>query len=257
MRWSPSQYQRFTGPRLQPGLDLLARLPDLDEARVVVDLGCGTGELTRLLGSRYPLARAVGIDNSDEMLARARSSGDGEGDRVTFESGDIASWAPSTPVDVLYSNAALHWVGHHESVFPRLVSSVRPGGVFAAQLPANFSAPSHALLREVAALPAFRDRVRLSHAPVLASSRYFDFLSPLARTVDIWETEYLHVLEGDDPVLEWVRGTALLPVQAALDPPSLQAFVDLYRRRLAAAYPRRPDGRTLFPFRRLFMLAQR
>lgn len=258
MRWNPSQYQRFTGPRLQPGLDLLARLPEVDEARLVVDLGCGTGELTRFLGPRYPLARTIGIDNSDEMLTRARSSeGKGDADRVTFEAGDIATWVPPTPVDVLFSNAALHWVEHHETVFPRLAACVRPGGVFAAQMPANFAAPSHVLLRQVAALPAFRDRVRLPEEPVLASSRYFELLAPLARTVDIWETEYLHVLEGDEPVLDWVRGTALLPVQAALDSAALQAFVDIYGEQLAAAYPRRPDGRTLFPFRRLFMLVNR
>lgn len=254
MRWSPSQYQRFAGPRLQPGLDLLARMPALDEARFVVDLGCGTGELTRLLAEKYPDAEVVGFDSSEEMVAKARLTAR---DRVRFEIGDIAEWNPNAPVDVLFSNAAYHWVNAHAALFPRLVRGVRVGGVFAAQMPANFAAPSHTLLREVARLPAFRDRVRLREEPVLAPSQYFDLLAPIASAVELWETEYLHVLDGEDAVLEWVRGTALLPVAAALDEAAFRAFEALYRERLATAYPRRADGRTLFPFRRLFLLARR
>lgn len=252
MRWDPSQYARFSGPRMQPGLDLLARLPDLP-ARSVVDLGCGAGGLTELLARRFPGARVVGVDSSEEMLRKARQGSP----RVSFELGDLARWSPPQPVDVLFSNAAYQWVPGHEELFPRLLGCVAEGGVFAAQMPRNFGAPSHVLLREVADLPRFRGRIQLRSEPVFPPERYYELLSPHAHQVELWETEYLHVLEGEDPVYQWTRGTAMLPVMAALEGAELDAFTEEYRARLRAAYPRRADGKTLFPFRRLFVLARR
>ena len=253
MKWSPGQYQRFAEPRLRPGLDLLARLPDLPNARRLVDLGCGTGELTELLQARYAEATCVGVDNSEEMLVRARV----RHPKLQFVVGDIATFAPAEPCDVVFSNAALHWVPDHAQLFPRLLGAVSRGGVLAVQMPHNFCEPSHVLLREVAHLPEWKTRVHLPEAPVLSPEQLYDVVVPHCREVELWETTYLHLLEGDDPVLEWIRGTAFLPVAEALDEEEQERFSAQYRRRLRDAYPRRKDGRTLFPFRRLFLLARR
>jgi trans-aconitate 2-methyltransferase len=252
MHWNPSQYARFAGARMQPGLDLIARLPEL-EPRTVVDLGCGSGELTAALAARFLKASVTGVDSSEAMLERACA----QFPELRWVSGDIAHWTPNRPADVVFSNAALQWVPDHDALFPRLLQSVAEGGVLAVQMPRNFEAPSHTELRALAAEPRWGGRIHLREAPVATPERYFDLLSPLASSVDLWETEYLHVLEGEDPVLEWVKGTALLPVFAALEGEEREAFVQAYRERLRRAYPRRADGRTLFPFKRLFLLARR
>lgn len=256
MRWDPSQYGRFAGPRLQPGLDLLMRLSgviDPADVRFAVDLGCGTGELTELLAERFSSARTIGFDSSEEMLRKATA----QAKRASFELADIASWSSPEPVDVLFSNAAYQWLPDHEALFPRLLGCVREGGVFAAQMPRNFAAASHRLMREVAALPRFNGRVVFREEPVYPPERYYDLLAPLTSQLELWETEYLHVLEGEDPVFEWTKGTGLLPVFAALSGPDLDAFIAEYKERLRAAYPRRSDGKTLFPFRRIFLLAKK
>jgi trans-aconitate 2-methyltransferase len=165
---------------------------------------------------------------------------------------------PAAGYDLLYSNAALHWLPDHAALLPRLLAALPPGGVLAAQMPRNFDAPSHALLRAVADEGPWAPRLAGAlRAPVAAPDWYYDLLAPQTASLDIWESEYLHVLDGDDPVLDWTRATALRPVIAALDPAEQAAFEADYARRLRAAYPRRPDGRTLFPFRRLFLVATR
>ena len=252
MTWDPAQYLKFAGPRLRPGLDLLARIPEID-ARRVVDLGCGTGALTALLAGRWPVAEVTGVDNAPEMLTRAR--GDHPG--LTWVDGDIAAWRPQTPVDVLYANAVLHWLDDHNELMPRLLDHLAPGGVLAVQMPRNFAAPSHALMHAVAQEGPWAGRIALRREPVLPPEAYYDILAPHAATLEIWESEYLQVLEGEDPVLEFVRSTGLRPVLEALEGAEREAYLEDYRARLREAYPRRPDGRTLFPFRRLFIVAQR
>jgi trans-aconitate 2-methyltransferase len=176
---------------------------------------------------------------------------------IEWQQADLATWQPARPADVIYSNAALHWVGDHDRLFPVLVSHLAPGGVLAVQMPRNFLAPSHALVADAARSGPWRDRLEplLRPPPVNEPGFYFDLLAPRVADVDIWETEYLHVLEGDDPVKEWLKGTWLIPFLDALDGPDRAAFEASYARLVAAAYPRRPDGRTLLPFRRLFMVA--
>ena len=252
MAWNPSQYLRFAGPRFQPGVDLIHRIPEV-EARHVVDLGCGTGDLTALLAARFPNARVVGLDNSPEMLAKARTNHPG----LAFDEADAATWTPEVKPEVLFSNAVLQWVPDHAWLFPRLLSCVAEGGVLAIQMPRNFDQPSHTLIREVARDQGVLERLSLRPEPVMPPESYYDLLSKHARTLDLWETVYLHALEGEDPVLEWTRGTALLPVLEALSGREQDDFLGEYRRRLATAYPRRSDGRTLFPFTRLFIVASR
>jgi len=251
MEWNPAQTMKFAGPRLQPGLDLITRLPDIAPKRIV-DLGCGSGALAAQLAERWPRAVVTGLDRDRNALREARATHPD----LDWVEADIADWAPAEPVDLIFSNAALQWVEGHEALFPRLLSFLAPGGVLAVQMPRNFDAPSHVLMRALATEPPWAGKIRLRRPPVGMPAAYYDLLAPRSAALDIWETEYLHVLKGDNPVLHWVRGTALLPVMAALSGPELDAFIATYASRLAQAYPPQPDGSTLFPFRRLLLLAR-
>jgi trans-aconitate 2-methyltransferase len=251
--WDPQQYTRFADHRLRPGLDLLARVPDLPPGDIW-DLGCGNGALAPFLLGRWPDRRVHGLDSSAEMLAAARTAAPA----VAFESGDIGRWQAPAPAALLYANAALQWLPDHGALFPRLLGMLAPGGVLAVQMPHNHDSPSHQAMREAAADGAWSARLHnvRSIAPVAEPAAYHRMLAGGA-ALDIWETEYLHVLAGPDPVVEWTKGTGLRPYLDRLEGDDRQGFLAAYAARVAAAYPPEPDGRTLFPFRRLFVVAQR
>lgn len=253
MSWNPDEYLSFGSERLRPAVELLNRIALESPARLA-DLGCGPGNATALLARRWPEAEILGVDSSRDMLAEAGRGGL----PAQWIEADIASWEPPNPLDLVFSNAALQWLDRHEVLMPRLMAMVMPGGLLAVQMPRNFAAPSHVLLREVAAAPRWRDRLAgaLRADPVAAPEVYHSLLAPLSSAVDIWQTEYLQVLRGEDPVLRWVRGTALTPVAEALGPEDFADFEAIYGERLRAAYPSRGDGSTLFPFKRLFIVAQ-
>jgi trans-aconitate 2-methyltransferase len=253
MAWDPDVYMKFANERTRPALELLARVP-LAAPRRLVDLGSGPGNSTALLAARWPHAHIEGLESSPEMLAKARASSV----RAIWIEGDVESWAPATLYDVVFSNATLHWIADHRALLPRLMSHVAEGGVLAFQVPRNFDAPSHVLMREVANDGPWASKLaNARQVNVLSPDAYFDVLAPLANSIDVWETTYLHVLEGDDPVLAWVSGTGLRPFLQPLDPQEREEFLAQYRVRLREAYARRPDGKTLFPFQRLFAVAQR
>ncbi len=258
--WDPERYGTYDTPRLRPALDLLARIHHPDP-RVVHDLGTGRGEMARAMADRWPSAEVTGSDLSAEMLDVAKAAPS----RVRWQQADIRSWMPSTPLDVIYSNAVLHWIDDHVALFPRLVSYLDPGGVLAVQMPLSWAEPSHRLMRETLAtggadggpLGSPELRGRYERRPVHDAASYHEMLAPLVSALDIWETRYLHALDGDDPVFEWVSGTALRPILDGLAGPELNRFADRYREALRKAYPRSTDGTTLFPFPRLFILATR
>lgn len=254
MPWNPSAYLAFASERLRPALDLLARVP-LERAARVADLGCGAGNVTRLLVERFPSAELTGVDSSPEMLARAKSALPG----VRFVEADIASWQPDAPLDLIFSNAALHWLPEHARLFPRLCAWLAPGGCLAVQMPGSFQMPSHTAAREAALDGPWRGCLKPGeeHAGVCELRDYHAWLRPLVRSLDLWETTYLHVLEGDDPVTEWFSSTLLVPYLEALSEEHRAGFLAAYRRRVKAAYPRQGDGRTLMPMRRLFIVAER
>ena len=252
MSWDPGQYLKFAAPRLRPAIDLLARVP-LAQPQTVYDLGCGAGNVTRLLALRWPAAAITGVDDSASMLAQAAV----EAPSVTWIEQGLATWRAPRPADLIYSNAALHWLPDHAAVFPELVAQLAPGGVLAVQMPRNFGAPSHMLIHDTVRAGPWRSRLEplLQPSPVAAPDFYYGLLAPRVAWLDIWETEYLQVLEGPDPVKEWTKGTWLKQFLDALDEADRANFEADYAARLRHAYPMRDDGRTLFPFRRLFMVA--
>jgi trans-aconitate 2-methyltransferase len=255
--WDPTQYGRFGDERSRPFFDLVGRIAAAEPA-LVVDLGCGSGELTASLAHRWPGARVIGLDSSAEMLDAGRASA--WADLVELQQADLRAWEPDGRVDVLVSNATLQWVPEHNDLLARFVDWLTPGGWLAFQVPGNFTASSHRLLAELRLSDRWRDLVGEGadrHLAVLDASGYADRLLDLGCVVDTWETEYVHVLRGPDPVVEWVKGTGLRPVLTILDPDDQTEFLASYAAALRGAYPTRSDGVTLFPFRRVFAVAQR
>jgi trans-aconitate 2-methyltransferase len=255
MNWDPDQYLRHGGHRRRPGVELLNRL-HVHDPSMVIDLGCGPGNLTALLSQRWPDAEVVGVDSSSAMIGRARA----DHPELTWIEADIASWEPDGPVDVVYSNAALHWLDNHDRLFPRLLSWLVEGGAMAVQMPDNWDAPTHRVPADVldggdwpeaarSALP--RDRV----AP---PGLYLEWLS--SALLDMWRTTYFHRLTGSDPVWQWVTGSVLRPVLAVLDDDQRTRFEAECRNRYRRAYPPLPPSTpdnsiTILPFSRLFMIA--
>ncbi|KWW99095.1 Trans-aconitate 2-methyltransferase [Carbonactinospora thermoautotrophica] len=246
--WDPQQYLKYRDERARPFHDLLARV-QAEHAEYVVDLGCGPGNLTATLAERWPAARVLGIDSSPQMIEAAqRHAVPG---RIEFRVQDLRGWQPARAPDVVVANAVFQWVPGHLDLLPRLVRAVRPGGWLAFQVPANFTAPSHEILRAIAARRALAIDWPNSHEP----QEYLDALARLGCAVDVWETTYHHVLPGDDAVLEWVKGTGARPVLEALAEAERAEFLAEYGAALRQAYPKQPYG-TVLSFRRVFAVAQ-
>jgi len=271
--WNAGQYLRFAAERTRPCRDLAAAIT-MEHPQRIIDLGCGPGNSTAVLAERWPQANIMGLDNSQEMIVAARKDAPGR----TFEVGDIATWAPEATYDLVFSNAALQWVENHAEVYPRLLGFVAPGGAFAAQVPCNMAAPAHEVMREIARRPEFQaylglgakgaegdpkpqmfkqdDGVRQWH--VHEAAFYYDVLAPHAERVDIWQTEYLHILPNAAAIVEWYKGTGLRPFLDRLPDATVRArFLDLYLQAITDAYPARRDGRVILPFQRLFVVAYR
>lgn len=252
--WDPSQYLRYADERGRPFVDLVSRIRS--DARTVVDLGCGPGQLTPVLRARWPQAQITGLDSSAEMIARARA--DHQDPLTTYDVVDASDWAPPEPVDVLVSNAMLQWIPRHHDLLLLWRDHIAPGGALAFQVPGNFEAPSHRLLWETAARPAysrFTDGLG-QRAGALDPARYLALLSQPGWSLDVWETTYLHVLPGKDPVFDWIAGTGARPVLQALPGGVREEFIADYQAALREAYPRQAFG-TVLPFRRIFVVAHR
>jgi trans-aconitate 2-methyltransferase len=252
--WDAEQYLKFGDERTQPVQDLIGRVY-LENPRRIIDLGCGPGNSTEELRKRWPASRIVGIDSSAEMIEHARRMYPQE----EWQLEDAALWTAEHPFELVFSNAMLHWVRDHEEVCPRLLDQVAPGGAFAVQVPAHYDSPLHREILEVSHDPLWNhrmDRARnalTNHPPEF----YYDLLGPRASHLDLWETTYYHVLAGPESVLDWFRGSGLRPFLEALDDGERLRFEANLIERYAKTYPRRGDGRILFPFRRLFFVAYR
>lgn len=252
MNWNPEQYLKFAVARQRPALDLLARL-DCRSANRIVDLGCGAGNITQILAERWPDAQITGVDSDSAMLAKAAA----RAPTIDWQLAEIAHWQAEVPPDLIFSNAALHWLDDHLHLLLQLLGQLVGGGVLAVQMPANFNAPSHRILRELAAEADWREvlgGVRMGR--VLSAAEYQQLLTPHCHHLELWETTYWQLLSGDDAVFEWMKGSTLVPYLACLDPAAAERFLAVYRGRLRTAYLQRPDGHTLFPFKRFFFIAQ-
>jgi len=256
--WNADQYLKFAAERTQPARDLVARIA-LDGPRRVVDLGCGPGNSTALLAARWPAADLVGLDSSMAMINQATH----DHPEWRWVVGDIAEWAKeeADQFDLIFSNAAMQWVDDHETVYPALFRRVAPGGALAVQVPANLDAPAHTQMRELASTPAWASQ--LPHGGVREwyvhePEFYYDLLAPHAARLDLWVTDYIHVMDGAAGIVEWYKGTGLRPFLDALpNDAERENFLADYTDRIAEAYPAQPDGRVLFPFRRFFLVAYR
>jgi trans-aconitate 2-methyltransferase len=251
--WDAGQYLRFADERTRPALDLLARIEIAAPLRVV-DLGCGPGNSTALLRERWPDAALEGLDTSHDMLTVARRDHPG----IAFVAGNIAAWSPVAPYDVVFSNAALQWVGSHDALLPRLIAAVKPGGVLAVQMPRNHDFATHALMRRVAAEGKWRERLAGARdpSPVQPPEFYYDRLALLSRRVILWETDYIQIMDGVGAIIAWLRGTGLGPFLGRLDPGEQRQFLERYERLLAEAFVPRADGKILLPYPRLFFIAE-
>lgn len=253
--WDPQQYSRYADERSRPFYELVARI-GAPRASLVYDLGCGPGELTASLRDRWPEARIIGVDNSPSMLDRASAFA---GDEVSFENADLSTFLPPEDADVVISNAAYQWVDNHVDVLREIASRLPAGGWLALQVPGNFDAPSHRIIRGLARSHKWQQRlseVELRESPVLEPEEYGELFAAAGLLIDTWETTYNQVLPGDDPVLDWVRGTALTPILGVLDEVEQEQFLTDLSPVLRDAYPRRPYG-TVFPFRRIFAVGHR
>jgi len=272
--WDAAQYLRFGGERSRPFFDLLARV-GADLPGYVVDMGCGPGNLTAVLAERWPAAAVCGVDSSPEMIAAARTLATASAPRppapsaagpvatnhapgLSFMLDDVRHWEPQSLPDVIISNAVLQWVPHHRELLVRWADRLAAGGWLAFQVPGNFDQPSHAIIRELAASARWRTLLRdvALNRQSADPADYADLLARAGLEVDAWETTYVHILPGEDPVLEWYKGSGLRPVLTALDAEQAGDFLAEYGTRVREAYPPSPFG-TIFPFRRVFAVAHR
>src|ERR1700733_9888112 len=251
--WDPGAYLRFGTERARPFFDLVSQVR-AEAPGFVADLGCGPGNLTAALAARWPAARVLGVDSSPEMIEAAQAEA---GERLSFELAALRTWQPDQPIDVITCNAVLQWIPGHQELLTSWVRWLAPGGWLAFQLPGNFDQPSHTILRELASTPRWRpllDGVQLDRQAGEPGD-YLALLAGAGCAVDAWETTYLHVLPGEDAVVDWYKGSGLRPVLAALPPEPAGEFLAEYRERIRAAYPPAPYG-TVLPFRRVFVVAR-
>jgi trans-aconitate 2-methyltransferase len=255
MSWNPDLYRRFEDERTRPAQELLARVA-LERAAHVVDLGCGPGNSTELLVTRFPTATVVGIDSSEAMLESART----RLQQCRFELADVSSWQATEAPDLIFANAVLQWVPGHDQLLPRLFSALAPGGVLAVQMPDNLNEPTHRAMTDVASVgPWARALADVARArPAIGSAdTYYDLLAAEASTVDIWRTTYHHPLGSPADILDWLRATGLRPFLEPLSETQRSVFLAAYEERIGQAYPIRSDGQRLLAFPRLFIAARR
>lgn len=255
--WDPVQYDRFEAERDRAALDLLVRLPADLHPRVIHDLGCGTGRHAALLKRRWPDAAVHGLDRDPAMLETCRA----RPEDVSWVEGDVSTWSPDAPVDLIFANASLHWAPDHADLFPRLARALAGGGALAVQMPLRAEPLHHRVVAEVSSKGPWAARLASVAAPddPLPPEGYHDLLSPIFEEIDLWSTTYLHELHGPDPVLEWLKGAGLRPHLAALadDPELSRAYLSRLGEALSAAFPPRASGAVLLPFPRLFLVARR
>lgn len=252
--WNASHYLKYADDRTRPAFDLVARL-DLESPRTIVDLGCGTGNSTQVLHSRWPQAEVCGIDNSPAMLEVARR----DYPRQSWRLAEIVDWSAEQPYDLVFSNAALHWLPNHDRLVQHLLSQVADGGALAFQIPSRTYPEVRQHIHDIALAPAWAERMVAPRSALTmeAPSFYYDVLSSGTTKLDIWETEYGLVMQDRAAIVDWIASTGLRPFLEVLEEHEQQTFLAMLQARVDSSYPIRSDGKVLFPFRRLFVIAYR
>ncbi len=253
--WDADQYLRFEDERTRPSLDLIQRV-NLDAPAHCIDLGCGPGNSTELVAARFPQAEVTGLDSSPDMIEKARK----RLPRLSFALANLAEWSADSRYDLIFANAVLQWLPGHAALFPRLAAALKPGGVLAVQMPNNLTEPSHVAMAETAAEGPWAKRLARAtdvKALIGSFSAYRRWLAAAGCTVDLWQTTYVHALNGPDAIVEWFKSTGLKPYLDPLPVDEREAFLARYRERIAQAYPTEPDGKVLLRFPRLFVVATR
>ena len=253
--WDPNLYLKFSDQRARPAADLIAQIK-LDHPEQIIDLGCGTGNSTEQLHQRWPKSQLTGLDNSDNMLAQARKN---HPDWEWVQS-SIESWNQGNAYDLVFSNAALHWVPDHTTIFPRLLSRVSAGGALAVQMPYNFQSPAHQGMKRVAADPRWGGKLDGASEKYFVQpiAFYYRALSTTAAVLNLWEAEYLQIMDSPRAILEWVRGTAMRGYLERLpDEAERKGFEELCLKEFERSYVTEENGKILFPYRRMFMVAYR
>lgn len=255
--WDAKAYQQFSRLRQRPVIELLDRIK-LKWPKRIYDLGCGTGIATQLLAKRWPRAQLQGIDSSAQMLDEARRLQI----NAVWKRCDVLDWQPEEPADLLFAAAVLHFVDGHHALFPRLLRQLNPGGCLAAHMPDWRDALWYNLMLDTlddagpggTPLGTPQLRQRMAARPLLSLEEYYRLLTPVS-SVDIWETEQLQVVDGKSPIYDWVKVSALRPVMQGLTPDEQARFIYHFMMRVHAHYPQENDGRTLFKFKRMFIVA--
>jgi trans-aconitate 2-methyltransferase len=253
--WNAAQYLKFEGERTRPAIDLIRRIP-LAEVRSAVDIGCGPGNSTELIVNCYPDAQVLGLDNSPDMLAKARA----RVPEVSFEQTDIATWDPDARYDLIFANAVLQWLPDHPRLLARLAACLEIGGCLAVQMPNNLREPSHRLMRKVAQEGPWSEKLKdasVSRERIGSFEDYYSWLLEAGCLVDLWQTTYVHPLADGAAIVEWLKGTGLRPYLDPLSPEEQSGFLEQYHAEIEKAYPAQADGKVLLRFPRLFFVAQR
>ncbi|HEY9167710.1 MAG TPA: methyltransferase domain-containing protein [Candidatus Kryptonia bacterium] len=253
LKWNPHEYLKFAGERTRPSVDLAARI-EIENPRSIIDIGCGPGNSTQVLRSRWPAAKIIGLDSSAEMIARA-SKDFPESEWITA---DVSSYSFPTKHDIVFSNAAIQWIPDHDELLPRLMDAVSSGGVFAVQVPSDAGSPLRLALLEVSARPEWNRFV--AGAEKLAAYHdadyYYNILAPISSKFDLWETTYYHLLDFHKGLVEWYKGTGMRPFLERIPDEKMKIeFQNQILNECVKAYRIQDNGKLLYPFKRTFFIA--
>ncbi|KIW58570.1 hypothetical protein PV05_03078 [Exophiala xenobiotica] len=257
--WNAAQYLKFERQRTRPATDLLAQIP-LTSPKRIIDLGCGPGNSTAVLAKQFPEAHITGIDSSQDMIAKARKSLPD----TDFQLADLSTFRDTESADLLFSNAVYQWIPSDDRIpiFTKLISTQKPGGVFAFQVPDNFNEPSHVAMRALAEEGPWSKTLKAletppTRRPFQSPQELYNALKPLCSGVDIWHTHYYHILDDHQAIVEWVKGTGLRPYIDPLQQGEKKGFLKAYLKKIEELYPPLLDGKVCLKYPRLFVVAVR
>lgn len=252
--WNPEQYEKFIKDRTRPAIDLANRL-EVREAKRILDLGCGTGNSTRILKDRFPDAMVIGADNSDDMLAKAQKTHPDIEFMSLDAGGDLSEVREN--FDIVFSNACIQWIPNHEILLPKLMSLLRRGGILAVQIPIQNEHPVHIIMNELVTTVKWKDKLSQRNYNNLTTNEYYDVLSGISDDFEMWETIYCHRMPSYESIIEWYKGTGFRPYLEQLSETDAEEFVNDVYRELKNSYKIQSNGEIMFRFPRLFFIAKR